>query len=246
MEMEFYEEFPSEENLSKLKLIKFPTKIFIASKSIEKFQKYEKIAKSYKNNLKLAYWPIVKNSYWISPFSNTKDIKELFNELNSIKNPLLIDLELPLKDNWGLYMKNILTFIKNKKLIRDFLEKNKRRVTTAEYIRSPMKKRTKFLGLDYEVETEKSLMFYSSNINIEKANLWKKKLLKISNKNNYSISLGTIAKGILGNESILSSKNLEKDLEFVEKAGFKKVIIFQLDGINKEYMQILNKFYKKK
>jgi hypothetical protein len=70
----------------------------------------------------------------------------------------------------------------------------------------------------------------------------KKNLIKLRNKNQYSISLGTIAHGIFGNEKILSSKNLEKDLEFVKKAGFKKVIIFRLEGLNKDYLNIIKKF----
>ena len=73
----------------------------------------------------------------------------------------------------------------------------------------------------------------------------KKHLLKLKNKSQYSISLGTIAVGILGNEPILSPEKLEKDLEFVEKAGFKKVIIFRLGGLNKEYIKIIDKFQRK-
>src|SRR3989344_2339929 len=131
MKIEFYEEFPNKENLKKLKLIKFPTKIFIASKSVSKFQTYEKIAKKYKKDLEIAYWPIIKNSYWISSFSNTNDLVELFNGLKKINNSLLIDLELPLAKNWKLYFKNLFNLGKNKKLIKNFLEKNKNRITTA-------------------------------------------------------------------------------------------------------------------
>lgn len=114
MKTEFYEEFPNNKNLKKLKLIKFPTKIFIAAKSVQEFQKYEKIAKSCKKDLEIAYWPTIKNSYWISPFSNTKDLKELFNDLEKIQNPLLIDLELPLSKKWKMYFKNIFHFRKIK------------------------------------------------------------------------------------------------------------------------------------
>jgi len=53
MQIEFYEEFPSKENLSKLKLIKFPTKIFIAAKSIKEFKKWENAAKFYKKHLEV-------------------------------------------------------------------------------------------------------------------------------------------------------------------------------------------------
>jgi hypothetical protein len=242
MQIEFYEEFPNKENLKKLKLINFPTKIFIASKSPEEFFKYEKIAKSFKRDIEIAYWPIIKNSYWISPFSNTKDLIELFSELDKLKNPLLIDLELPLRKRWKMYFMNILHFWKNKKLIKDFLENNKSRITTAEYIRSPLKKWTKFIGLDYRVKTNKSLMFYSSTINKETADVWRENIRKIKNKPDYSISLGIIARGILGNEPIISPENLEEDLEFVKKAGFEKVIIFRLEGINKEYIRVLKKF----
>jgi hypothetical protein len=242
MQIEFYEEFPSEENLKKLKLIKFPTKIFIASKSVDEFKKYEKIAKSYKTDLKVAYWPIVKNSYWISPFANTKDLIELFSELNKIKNPLLIDLELPLRKKWKMYFKNIFHFSKNKKLIREFIEKNKERITTAEYPFAFVSKFMKLIGLNYKINYERSIMWYSSMFSKFLNKKIKFNLTKIKNKSNHSISLGTIAVGILGNEQILSPKNLEKDLEFVRKSGFKKVVIFRLGGLNRDYINVLHKF----
>jgi len=241
MKVEFYEEFPNKKNLEKLKLIKFKTRLFIAAKSLKEFQEFEKQAKKAKRNLGVAYWPIVKNSYWVSPFSNTKDLIELFNELEKIKNHLLIDLELPLSKRWKMYLKNIFHFRKNKKIIKKFIEKNKKRITTAEYSHVSSKIR-KILGLSYNVDCEKSIMFYTS-VRPKKLNEKIKKNLKdIKNKENYSISLGTLAIGILGNEPILSPKNLEKDLEFVKKAGFDKVIIFRLEGINKKYIEVINKF----
>jgi hypothetical protein len=72
--------------------------------------------------------------------------------------------------------------------------------------------------------------------------LVRKKIKKYKNKKDYAIGLGVLARGILGNEPILSSENLEKDLKFVEDCGFKKVIIFRLGGLNKQYVQVLNKF----
>jgi hypothetical protein len=241
MIIEFYEEFPDKENLEKLKLIKFPTKIFIASKSIKEFQEYEKIAKSYKKDLEVAYWPIVKNSYWISPFANHKDLIELFNNLEKIKNPLLIDLEFPLAKRWKMYFKNIFCFRKNKKLIKKFLKNNKKRITTAEYSHIFSRIR-KILGLSYDINYEKSIMFYTSIRSTKLNKKIKNNLKKIKNKKDYSISLGTIAIGILGNEKILSPENLEKDLKFVKQQGFGKVIIFRLGGINKDYVQVLEKF----
>jgi hypothetical protein len=242
MKIEFYEEFPSKENLKKLKLINFPTKIFIASHSIKEFKKFERIVKFYKKDLEVAYWPLLKNSYWISPFANTKDLIETFSELDKIKNPLLIDLELPLKKKWKMYFKNIFYFRKNKKLIKTFLEKNKKRATTAEYPFAFISKLMKIIGLNYSINYERSIMWYSSMFSNYLNKKIKKNLVKIKNKENYSISLGTIAIGILGNEPILPLEDLEKDLQFAKDAGFEKVVIFRLEGLNKNYLAVLNKF----
>lgn len=129
-------------------------------------------------------------------------------------------------------------------MIKNFLEKNKERVTTAEYPFAFVSKFMKLIGLNYEINSERSIMWYSSMFSEILNKKIKSNLKNIKNKNNYSISLGTIATGILGNEPILSPENLEKDLHFVNKAGFKKVVIFRLEGLNKKYVRVLEKFQK--
>jgi len=242
MKIEFYEEFPNKRNLEKLKLVKFKTRLFIAAKSIQEFQEFEKQVKKIKKGVEIAYWPIVENSYWISPFSNTKDLIKLFKDLEKIDNHLLIDLELPLAKRWKMYFKNILHLKKNKKIIKEFMERNKKRITTAEYPLAFISKIMKFIGLNYNIKTEKSIMWYSSMMPKSFNKKIKKNLKNIKNKKTYSISLGTLAIGILGNEPVLLPKNLEKDLKFVREVGFDKAIIFRLEGINKEYIKIINKF----
>jgi len=240
MQIDFYEEFPNQKNLEKLKLISCKSRVFIAAYSIKEFQKFKKQAKKINKKITCVYWPLVKNSYWISPFSNTKDLIELFEELHKIKTPLLIDLEPPFL-NKKLFLKNIFSFWKNKKLIKLFLEKNKTRITTAQH---PLanSRMMKFFGLNYDVKSEKSFMYYSSMISKLISKKIKKNLMKIKDKRSYSISLGTIAKGILRWEPILSPRALGEDLNFVKNVGFNKVIIFRLGGLNKEYIAILNKF----
>jgi len=154
----------------------------------------------------------------------------------------LIDLELPL--NKKLILKNLFSFFKNKRIIKKFTNKNKHKITTAEPVEILFLKYLKFRGQDFPVKTEKSLMWYTSMIPKAVNKNIKKNLIKLKNKNQYSISLGIIAHGIFENEKILSSKNLEKDLEFVKKAGFKKVIIFRLEGLNKDYLKAIEKFVK--
>ena len=240
MKIDFYEEFPRKENIEKLKLIKFKTRLFIAAKSLNEFQELERQTKKINSKVECAYWPIIKNSYWISPFANTSDLLNLFDELSKCSNNLLIDLELPL--NKKLIWKNIFRYFKNRKLIKSFLEKNKNRITTAQFPSSIISLFMKILGLDYNVKLEKSFMWYSSmNSKIMNRNV-KKNLIKLKNKDNYSISLGTIAIGILGNEPILLPKSLREDLEFVKKAGFNKIVIFRLGGLNKDYIKVLERY----
>ncbi|MCA9485724.1 MAG: hypothetical protein KC506_02685 [Nanoarchaeota archaeon] len=240
MQINFYEEFPSPENLAKLKLINFKTTLFLATYSTKEFLKIKNKVGKINKKITCAHWPLMKNSYWISPFANTKDLKGLFKELNKTKNKILIDLEPP--RNKFLILKNLFSFHKNKKLIKNFLEENKQRITTAQFpptIFSPLEK---LLGLNYKVKTQKSFMWYSSMIpNFLNKNI-RNKLKKIKNKTNISISLGTIAIGILGNEPILSPELLEKDLQFIKNFGYNEIIIFRAGGLNKNYLEKINKF----
>ncbi len=240
MKIDFYEEFPTKENLIKLKLIKFKSKLFLATKSLHEFKNLEKQTKKINKNIESAYWPILKNSYWISPFSNTQDLIDLFNELEECPNKLLIDLELPL--NKKMIIKNIPYYFKNRKIIKDFLKSNNKKITTAQFPSSILSLFMKILGLDYNVNVEKSFMWYSSMISEFINKNIKNRLIKLKNKHGCSISLGTIAIGVLGNEPILSANKLKDDLEFVKKAGFNKVIIFRLGGLNREYIKVINKF----
>ena len=116
MRFNFFEEFPTLKNLEKARLIDFDSTIFIAANSLEDFKRSRSVLNSINPNLSTAYWPIIPNSYWVSPFSNTIDLKNFMEEIFSANEPLtvLIDLELPLIKNINLYFKNLFSFQKNK------------------------------------------------------------------------------------------------------------------------------------
>jgi len=249
MQIDFYEEFPTKKNLEKLKLVKHKIRLFVAAKSLKEFQKLKNQIKKIKKNSEVAYWPIIPEVYYISSFMHPKILKETLEKLENNKNFLLIDLELPgygLKNRIKYIIKYLpaLLFSSNKKIIKKFLDKNHKRITTAEFPNSLVDKINSFLGIRFETKAERSLMWYSSMFPKKFNKSVKKYLLNIKNKKNYSISLGTIATGVLKTEPILSPEKLEKDLKFVEKAGFNKVIVFRLGGLNKKYIKIINKFQK--
>ena len=74
----FFEEFPTKENLNKVKLIDFPTKLYLTAPSLKEFNQ---IKKSIKNKYikEFIYWPILerKEGYWISPFSKRTALKRV-------------------------------------------------------------------------------------------------------------------------------------------------------------------------
>ena len=83
-------------------------------------------------------------------------------------------------------------------------------------------------------------MFYTSMI---KNKTIKEKIKEhIARNHSFQVGLGTIARGILGDEPILSPKELEKDLDFLHRKKIKRAVIFRLGGLNKEYMKKIKIF----
>jgi hypothetical protein len=141
-----------------------------------------------------------------------------------------------------MIFKNFFKLGKNKKIIKRFMEKNKERITTAQIPSSSLECLAKIFGLSYDIDCEKSLMFYSSMFSSQIRKHIIKHLKKIKEKEEYVIGLGTIAIGILGNEPILKPEELQKDIELVKKLGFDKIVLFRLGGLNKEYLKVIEKY----
>ena len=262
MIISFFEEFPSKKNLTKINLITWPTKLYIAAKSLSEFQLIRSELKhsSPKNIKDIVYWPILekKEGYWISPFSKRSALQRIFQELHEYKNTeqkpisVMLDLELPTRHNPKLYLTELLNFYRNKKMIKSFIQTNFNDVYLAEYYPCGKKKEKllELLGLHYSLNDPKKnnqvkiiKMAYHSlhRFNQEQFS----QLLKEGEKefnNNYLVALGTIAKGIDQNEPILSTKQLETDLKIAQEAGIKEVIIFRLGGLNPAIVKTIKHF----
>ncbi len=70
MIISFFEEFPTKENLGKLKLVTWQTKLYVAAKSVKDFNRIRSTIKN-KHIKEVIYWPVLEKEegYWISPFS---------------------------------------------------------------------------------------------------------------------------------------------------------------------------------
>lgn len=256
MEVNFFEEFPNEENLAKLNLINFPSLIYVAAKSLEEFNIIKNKILEINSTVELGYWPILEKSYWISPFSYTFELRKLYDDLLKNKKDksfkILIDLELPFLTP-KLFFWNLFSFFKNKKLIKKIFTDSKKlniQILAVEYpIPSKIiQKKFEWLGISYPIEKyphKKIVMFYSSMIKnkflLEKIKKYiAKRSLELGK--NLQIGLGAIAIGIFGNEPILKPENMDEDLSFCKENKIDSIVIFRLGGLNNLYFKKIKKY----
>ncbi len=244
MKISFFEEFPNEQTLPKIKLIKFKTKLYLAEYHVDGYKQYKKELK----NTEIIWWPILNYSdgYWLSPFTKRKAILKLYDQLIEEKIPILWDAELP--KNRKLLITQIFKFFTNRKMIRKFFKTYKGQIYTAEYAleKGILKKILTFLGLafDPKVYGNKTIkMFYTSMHNYPEEFLKKEIKKGVENYGDkFLVGLGVTAAGMKGNEPIIKPEQLERDLKICKERGVKEVVVFRLGGINKEYVQIVNKY----
>jgi hypothetical protein len=254
MQVDYFEEFPTTENLEKARLIESQSLVYIAAHSLAEFNEFSIALNAANHNLKAGYWPVLKQSYWISPFADTRELLELKKELSETKGvDVLLDLELPLLKP-SLFFRNLFAFARNKKLIREilFLENTRKlHFSTAEYpfAFGSFRWFFKLLGVSYDERCKHQciIMFYSSmakrvlpplNLDIRP---WLRKALVREARRDKSIAfgLGTLAVGVLGNEPTLSPRELESDLAFCAACGISRAIIFRLGGLTQEHAQVV-------
>jgi len=247
MLISFYEEYPTKENLEKLQLIKFPTKLYLGAKSLREFKKIKKQVKS-KYVKEIAYWPILtkKEGYWFSPFTKRAALKRTINELKNTRTSVMWDAELPTHPNPFLYLTQFINFFSNRGLIRKFV-KNHKKVYVAEYffINGAIEKLFRFLGIAFspKYNTYPMRMAYSSmhdfGIYIMEREIVKGKEI-FGDK--FIIAYGTLASGAIGTEKPISNKILKRDLDLAKKHKLKEVVLFRLGGLNKNYIKLLEKY----
>lgn len=254
MQIDFFEEFPNEENLQKGALLKGGSLVYLAAHSLAEFDEAAERLRACNPNLKAGYWPVLKKSYWISPFSYTQELLELKETLSKRETPLnvLLDLELPILSP-KLFFLNSFSFFRNRAIIQEIFSLAKHtdlHFSTAEYPFAIGMTRffLSLLGVSYSAKRyghRRIIMYYSSMMrnplpfNQDSRVIFKKQFAKEFKEDpSMTLGLGTISVGILGNEPILSPAELEKDLVFCSEIGLERVTIFRLGGWNDEYAAV--------
>ncbi len=245
MQISFFEEFCNGKSLSKLELIKFPTKLYLADYSIEGFKQYKKELSKYNNIKEFIYWPVlnVNEGYWLSPFSKRKALLRLFNKLLNEKISILWDAEPP--KNRTLIFTQIFKYFKNKKLIKSFFKKYQGTIYTAESSIDNWLFKFNLLNFDPKVYNNipVKMMYSSTQIWLTESTMKSKiQACKERYGNNFIIGLGLLAKGMGINERILTKEQLERDLKICKELNVKEVVLFRLEGLNEEYLEVIKKY----
>lgn len=242
MKISFFEEFTTPDNLEKIGLIDFSTKIYIAAHSFNEFSKFEKSIK-----IPLVYWPVLPKlyGYWISPFSKRSSLLKVLSEVEKESIELMLDLEHPMIAPW-MYLLGLPNFWRNKKFISEFIQEGKPEITLVEL--SVDERRLKFWGLHYESEhTKIAKMVYTSLLKGSRAAKQTKlrQVCELGIKKygaRFKIGLGCIAGGILGIEPLISPEELREDLKIAKEIGVSEAIIYRLGGLNEAYLKVIKEF----
>jgi hypothetical protein len=251
----FFEEFPTEQTLLPAACMTSGT-IYLAAHSFEQFLQKQELLRSINPNVQAAYWPLLKESYWFSPYSHPHELASFYDELclrDEHLPPLniLLDLELPFLRR-HLFRENRKHARNNRHLLeRIFEDASRYRVTlhTAEYpsLGGFSQRLFQRLGISYPTERfahQKIMMWYTSMIPLRLRALAQRGLRWSFEryKDQLSVGIGTISHGIFGNEPLLSPLQMHEDLLFLQKIGIKNVVIFRLGGMTRAYWEILQPF----
>ena len=251
MNISFFEEFPSEQNLERITELNFPIKLYLAAPSLQDFYKWEEKAEAYSQVTSVIYWPVLtaEEGYWFSPWADEKAVRRVFQEIEkgADSRPLsvMLDLELPKKKGQILRQKR-------HTLIQEFLQTRPDNVQISTIEKEALPRSLlQIMGLWYNTEQYKHhsiKMYYSSFrrpfMPESLADYFFKKKAEEASLEQASLAIGVISPGIYGNEPTYDLETLMKEITIARKAGIQEVITFRLEGVTEEMAQRLN-FFKK-
>ncbi len=252
MLISFYEEFPTEDNLRKLRLCDFPTKLYLAAHSLEEFRRIRRKVLRIKGDIEeVIYWPLLdkREGYWLSPWSDRAALLRILGEIEQEgRLGVMWDAEVP--------KRNIcpsVDFFGNSRLIRQFFKnapKREIRIFVSElYLGTWAEWILQAAGLSFDPRRYgnwKILMLYSSMFG-HKWGCIERFIEEVGEMGvrrygeSFILALGVIATGVGGHEPLLSPEELERDLEAALSSGVSEAIIFRLGGLGRDYRRAIER-----
>jgi hypothetical protein len=81
VKVDFFEEYPDLANLRKAELVGFDSTVYLAARSLPEFRSAAQRLHDVNPRLRPAFWPVLRKSYWVSPFSYPWELVALFEEI---------------------------------------------------------------------------------------------------------------------------------------------------------------------
>lgn len=245
MRVNFFEEYPGDGGLEPAALVDFPSTVFVAAESVEAYRAHSDELAAINPALETAYWPVLPESYWISPFADAEELESLFEATAGFEDPVFLDLELPV-GRPELFVRNAGEAIANRRRIRQFVQAADGEVVTGEYPPVPaIDWLWEPLGLTYDgsLGHTRCPMYYTSVLPdglVEPVGDAVEAMVRGDDR--VLVGLGTIASGVFEDEPILSPAELERDLDRLASAGAEEVVVFRLGGLDEAYLDVIEQF----
>ena len=241
MQIDFFEEFPSEASLAPARLWQHPCRVYLAARDLPEFNRYAALLREIQPLAKAAFWPILPSTYWVSPFTPARDLMRLQGMLaESPALDVLLDLELPvLSGRRSRFFTGLPGFFRGKRLIREILALNHRFLLAVYPAAGRITQRLLYaLGIDHP-DHESCVMYYSSMMPAWLLKQAGRALRHKAERGQRTAGLGCLAPGIFGTEPVITAEGLGQDLDFCLDAGITRVVLFRLGGLKSDFARIL-------
>jgi hypothetical protein len=252
MRIEFFEEYPSAEQLAPADRLAFPSTVYLAAPDLDAFRAAARTLARINPDLEAAWWPLLRRSYWVSPFASADELEALAASLEGA-SPLrvLLDLELPLIRP-ARFLRGLPGFRRRRRTVQGLFERLTaagHRVATAEYPLYGLPLGSAFMrsaGIAYPGAPPhlRLPMYYSSMIPTRGLRRRVRRGIEVLARRHpgeVGVGLGTIAQGVLRHERMLSAAGLDRDLAWAANAGVANATIFRLGGLDDDTLEVVRR-----
>lgn len=258
------EEYPTDENLSKLELFDFPIDVIIPALTIKEFEERKREIKQSNANIdRVGYWTLFPDdTYWLSAWQEPQKLERKLSEFRergqeSEEFYLVWDAEPPRSKPPFIPIWSPKPFYfwynveKIQKFIKEAPKKYNIKIATGELPSTlPLwsEKKLEECGLAFNYGQIKGKMLYTS-FGLIPPGKWilrqflRKEIRKFKDyQGEFAIGTGCTAKGAWGKEPIMSLNDLKKDLDIFKEEKVKTAFIYRLGGLNEDYINLIRQY----
>jgi hypothetical protein len=239
--LSFCEEYPTERNLDRARLIPFPATVFLAAESLPAYEDARDRLASVNPQLRAAWWPVPRRARALSAICEPSEIRPLSDALRVLQpGVVLLDLELPVWDRRRLIGR--LTGLSEGRraidgLFSTALERHE--VWTAEWPPFAPAAVRRALRLSLPQASRRVYMLYSSMLPGRWRQLLIRRMRRLLASPRAGIGVGVLATGVTGREPLLSPAELTRDLLEAGRLGASTVMIYRLGGVEERHVPAL-------